>query len=63
PTDVALPTSELWQEDTWEITLASLGTPIVPGSTYQFEITRNPADAGDTLTGDWATLLYGFAWY
>ena len=63
PTDVSLPTNEYWQYDNWEIDLATLGTPIVPGSSYQFQITRNPADAGDTLSGDWATWMYGFEFY
>lgn len=63
PTDVALPTNEYWQYDNWELDMASLATPIVPGTTYQFQITRNPADAGDTLTGDWVTWMYGFEFY
>ena len=60
---VDIPTNEYWQYDSWELDLASLGTPIVPGSTYQFQVTRNPADAGDDLSGDWATWMYGFEFY
>jgi hypothetical protein len=63
PTDVAIPANEYWQYDNWELDLATLATPIVPGTTYLLQVTRNPADAGDTLTGDWATLLYGVEFY
>ena len=64
PTDVSLPQSvEYWQYDNWELDMASLSTPITPGTTYQFQITRNPSDTGDTLTGDWVTWMYGFEWY
>lgn len=61
PVDVSVPANEYWQYDSWEITLATLGTPITPGSTYQFQVTRNTADAGDTLTGDWTVWQYGFS--
>lgn len=63
PTDVGIPTNELWQEDSWVVDLSGLTTPIVPGSKYQFVVSRNTGDAGDTLTDPWDVLMFGFEYY
>lgn len=63
PTDISIPTNEYWQYDEWEIDLASLSTAIDAGNEYQFEITRNTADSGDTLSGDWTLLALGVEFY
>lgn len=55
-TDVSMPTTtEFFQDDTQTIALSTLS--ITAGEVTQFEMTRDTADAGDTLTGDWALLL------
>jgi hypothetical protein len=54
-TDLDIPTNENYQEDSQTITLATLG--LTAGQTHQFELTRDTADAGDTLSGDWALHL------
>lgn len=56
-------TNPYFQYNFWEIDLASLGTPIVPGNAYLLEITRNAGVAGDTLVDDWYTWLYGIEFY
>lgn len=53
--DVSIPTNELWQYDTWTVTLASLS--LTAGNLSQIEFVRDTADTGDTLSGDW-TLNY-----
>ncbi len=47
----SLPTNIFYQYDTTDIDLAT--ESIENEKIYQFEITRDTADAGDTLTGDW----------
>jgi len=54
-TDLDIPTNEFFQLDTETLTLAALG--LTAGSTHQIEITRDTADAGDTLSGDWSLLF------
>lgn len=53
-TALNIPTNENWQYDSQTIALTTLG--LVAGRTMQFELTRVPTDASDTLTGDWALL-------
>lgn len=54
-TNVDVPTSENWLYDEQIDTLANWG--LVAGQVHQLEITRDAADAADTLAGDWR-LLY-----
>lgn len=53
-TDINIPTNEYFQYDSETIALSTLG--INAGNQVQFELTRDTADAGDTLTGDWDIL-------
>lgn len=50
-TDINIPTNENWQVDIQHIEISDLG--LTNGQIHQFELTRDTADAGDTLTGDW----------
>ncbi len=51
-TPVSLPiTTKFFQYDTETLTLASIS--ITPGNLTQFEFTRDAAEAGDDLEGDW----------
>jgi hypothetical protein len=61
PISITIPTNEYWQYDFWEIDMASIG--LTPGTSYQFEVTRNTAGSSDNLSGDWDTWMYGFEWY
>ncbi len=54
-TDVNIPTNENFQYDTQSDTLTNWG--VTAGQIHQFELTRDTADAGDTLVGDWALLM------
>jgi len=55
-TDVSMPTTtEFFQDDTQTIALSTLS--VTAGEVTQFEMTRDTADGGDTLTGDWVLLL------
>jgi hypothetical protein len=51
---MAVPTNTNFQYYTTTKTLAAWG--LVAGVTYQFELTRNSPDAGDTLSGNWDVL-------
>lgn len=42
-----------WQVSTQTINLASFSTALVAGRKTFLELTRQPADADDTLVGDW----------
>ena len=53
-TDIDIPTNVYFQLDSQTVSLASLG--VTAGNLVQFELTRNGADAGDTLSGDWDLL-------
>lgn len=53
--DISIPINENFQVDTETKTLASLG--LTANQLHQFEFTRNAADAGDDLVGDWALKL------
>jgi hypothetical protein len=44
-------TNTNWQYDSETIALSTLS--LVAGRFAQFELTRQPADADDNLTGDW----------
>lgn len=54
-TDIDIPTNENFQYDSETIALSTLS--ITAGNYVQFELTRDTADAGDTLTGDWNLLF------
>jgi hypothetical protein len=54
-TDLDIPTNEYWQEDSQTIPLATLG--LTAGSLHQFELVRDTADGGDTLTNNWVLLM------
>lgn len=53
-TDLSFGTSENWLEDNQTILYTDFTTDLVAGQRYQMELTRNTADSGDTLSGDWA---------
>ena len=53
-TAIDIPTNAYYQYDTQTIALSTLG--ITAGRVVQFELTRNGADGGDTLVGDWNLL-------
>jgi Collagen triple helix repeat (20 copies) len=50
-TALAVPTNVLWQYTSQTISLATLG--LTAGLSAFFELTRQPAAAGDTLVGEW----------
>jgi len=50
-TDLTFGANTNWADDTQLIALSTLG--IDAGSPYQFQLTRNGGDAGDTLVSDW----------
>jgi len=52
---VTLPSNEHFQKDSQTFDLSTLG--VAADTITQFELTRQPGDASDTLTGDWALLL------
>lgn len=54
-TDIDIPTSENWVEDTQTDTLSNWG--LTAGRTHQFELTRVNPSAGTELSGDWVLLL------
>jgi hypothetical protein len=56
-TDINIPTNENFQYDSQTIALSTLG--LTAGSIHQFELVRDTADSGDTLSGDWALLMLG----
>lgn len=56
-TDIDIPTNEYFQYDSQTIALSTLG--LTAGSVHQFELVRDTADSGDTLSGDWALLMLG----
>lgn len=50
-TALVIPDNEFFQYEVETVTLASIS--VTPGNLTQFEFTRDPGEAGDTLTGDW----------
>ena len=56
-TPISTPANEFFQYDTETLTLASIG--VTPGNLTQFEFTRDGAEAGDTLVGDWLLVELG----
>ena len=55
--DITMPTNENWQYDEQALDLVSLS--IDQGALYQWEISRDTGDAGDTLVGDWTLVELG----
>ena len=50
-TDIDIPTNAYYQKDEQTFALSTIG--LTPGKFHQLELTRDTADAGDTLSGDW----------
>ena len=48
-----------WQYDSESVALASMGSGITAGQTYQFELVRDGGTGADDLTGDWVLLELG----
>ncbi len=56
-TDISMPANANFQVDEQTITLATLS--VTAGSLYQWQLSRDTADPGDKLPGDWVLLELG----